>query len=504
MKIRHGKHSPSSDPSGEIASNGKLGAVTPHLRVFSIGLGIFITLVLVMVGICAFCIYEENWAPANANLPIWQTGVRNERALIFAPHCDDETIACGGIIKRLLARGDKVLVVVATNGDGFRLSVSRQFGKVNVNADDFIRFGYLRQQESIAALKHLGLKSEDVIFLGYPDRGLAPMWLNNWEATNLFYSSYTNSDHSPYKNAFHFRTPYCGEALLINLKEILRSFQPTTVYYPHTYEAHSDHWAAGCYMTEALYETGLLNKVRSGLYIVHRGDWPVPQGLAEGRSLPPPGLLKGLGTEWHEFDICTPDEKEKLSAVQMYKTQTSIPSMNRFLLSFVRNNELFGTYPPATIRRISNIKDVSDIEWNSIEPSILDAVGDSTKVNMDPAGDIKEIKCCYDDKKLYIRLGLAYKRGRTVSYAFHIHPLPMGSARPLNVQVKESRCDSDGVCTSLGQDALEITVPLSRLGKWKALMINADSKFKNISLDSTAWRLLLPENQSPQIAKNMH
>lgn len=41
-----------------------------------------------------------------------------QRALIIAPHPDDETLAAGGLIKSVLSRGGQVKVVMVTNGDG--------------------------------------------------------------------------------------------------------------------------------------------------------------------------------------------------------------------------------------------------------------------------------------------------------------------------------------------------------------------------------------------------
>src|SRR5207247_6384648 len=41
------------------------------------------------------------------------------RVLVFAPHPDDESLAAGGLITRLVHAGDAVRVVFVTNGDGY-------------------------------------------------------------------------------------------------------------------------------------------------------------------------------------------------------------------------------------------------------------------------------------------------------------------------------------------------------------------------------------------------
>ncbi len=45
---------------------------------------------------------------------------RATRLVVVAPHPDDETLAAGGLIQRVLHEGGTVRVVVLTPGDGFR------------------------------------------------------------------------------------------------------------------------------------------------------------------------------------------------------------------------------------------------------------------------------------------------------------------------------------------------------------------------------------------------
>ncbi len=44
--------------------------------------------------------------------------ISKERILIFAPHPDDELLGNGGLIQDAKNRGDEVIVVLMTNGDG--------------------------------------------------------------------------------------------------------------------------------------------------------------------------------------------------------------------------------------------------------------------------------------------------------------------------------------------------------------------------------------------------
>ena len=47
--------------------------------------------------------------------------------LIIAPHCDDELLACGGIIQHVMENNLEVRVIFLTNGDGFRWAAIRNF-----------------------------------------------------------------------------------------------------------------------------------------------------------------------------------------------------------------------------------------------------------------------------------------------------------------------------------------------------------------------------------------
>ncbi len=96
--------------------------------------------------------------------------------LVFAPHSDDETLGCGGMLALAARNGAKVHVVLVTNGDAFRFAAYRALRTIRMTPDKYVFFAYKRQRETINALRALGVKQESVTFLGYPDRGTARMW----------------------------------------------------------------------------------------------------------------------------------------------------------------------------------------------------------------------------------------------------------------------------------------------------------------------------------------
>ena len=175
-----------------------------------------------------------------------------ERVLVFAPHPDDETLGAGGMMRQARLQGDDVRAVLITNGDGFRISAAQCFHEITVSPADFVRYAYLRQGEARTALGVLGLPADHVVFLGYPDRGLMPMWTEHWSPNSPFPSAFTGADHCPYNDSPTPHAPYCGQSLLTDIERQMRDDRPTDIYVTHPNDDHPDHAAASVFVRTAL------------------------------------------------------------------------------------------------------------------------------------------------------------------------------------------------------------------------------------------------------------
>lgn len=268
-----------------------------------------------------------------------------QRILIFAPHEDDETLATGGTIYTELQKGNQVLVVFVTNGDGF------WGGELVVRADlfrrasSFIGFGHIRQREAIKAVTALGLSNKDVIFLGYPDGGLKDLLGANWTSSELYHSPYTRRECSPYANSYRVHAPFYGAALLSDIEAIISSYRPTVIYLPDPQDRHPDHRATGEFVLRGLKalqakEPELINSIELRAYVVHLTGtrWPQPHGFHPRLSLTPPPQLASNGS-WGSFPLSSKAIQEKETALRAYRTQMSV--MGGFLISFVRRNEIY-------------------------------------------------------------------------------------------------------------------------------------------------------------------
>jgi len=90
-----------------------------------------------------------------------------------------------------------VRVVFVTNGDGYAEAVAQDFHEQKPRDTDYVEFGEIRRREAIAAARHLGLHRGDLVFLGFPDGGLAQLWQDHWSRTRPYTSPYTKEDSPP-------------------------------------------------------------------------------------------------------------------------------------------------------------------------------------------------------------------------------------------------------------------------------------------------------------------
>ena len=87
--------------------------------------------------------------------------LEDQPCIVIAPHPDDESLACGGLLAEACRQGLRGKVVVVSDGVG---------SHPNSKAYPPDRLRFLREEEARQAAAELGLKPEDILFLGLPDR----------------------------------------------------------------------------------------------------------------------------------------------------------------------------------------------------------------------------------------------------------------------------------------------------------------------------------------------
>lgn len=270
--------------------------------------------------------------------------------LVVSPHPDDETLCCGGVIRRVVAAGGHASIVWLTSGDGSELDSLVIERALRVHPEKMRDLAQRRMREARAAAAILGVPPRRQFFLGYPDGGLFALMTDRF--TIPYYSRFNGALRVPYADAFAAGHPYTGESLERDFERVLDRIRPTLVLAPSPRDAHPDHRAAGILTLRVLSRRHQLAAAR--FWIVHGGtDWPSPRGLRMKLPLAEPPRGRGLGLT--AFEIEPIEEADKLEAVRQYHTQMSV--MSSFLLSFVRTNELYSSLamppalvPPAAIR----------------------------------------------------------------------------------------------------------------------------------------------------------
>ena len=261
-----------------------------------------------------------------------------DRVLVLAPHPDDEVLCCGGLIRRALERGAEVHVVWMTSGDGFEMDELVLNRGRHVTPADLRALGARRMEEARATARALGVPRANLYFLGYPDRGLRPLFLEHYYVP--YRSPYTRLDSVAYPGTLSPGAPYTGEALERDLEAVFERVDPTRVYLPSPRDAHPDHQATSYFAQRVAGRRGQVDRLR--YWIVHGGlEWPLPKGYHPALALEP--APRGRGLDWRRFALTPAEEEAKHAATLAHKSQLDV--LSRFMLAFVRTNELFSTTP---------------------------------------------------------------------------------------------------------------------------------------------------------------
>jgi len=137
----------------------------------------------------------------------------HDRLLVLAPHPDDESLACAGLIQRVLAAGGEVFVAIATDGDSNPWPQRVVERRLRLGSGAAARWGARRREEARAALQGLGVDEAHVRFLHWRDQGL----------TRRLYENAADSVET--------------------LRQLLAAFAPTLVAAPALSDSHPDHSA---------------------------------------------------------------------------------------------------------------------------------------------------------------------------------------------------------------------------------------------------------------------
>ncbi|WAM34001.1 PIG-L deacetylase family protein [Caldicellulosiruptor morganii] len=417
-----------------------------------------------------------------------------KRILIFAPHCDDETLSSAGVIQKALAGGSRIKVVVMTNGDGFTRAAGQNFGKIRLKPEDYIRFGYLRQNETIHALEDLGVDRKDIIFLGYPDRGLRYLWEKYFDSKVSYFNSLTRTFHSPYSNSYEKNVQYKGVNVVRNIESIIKSFAPDLIIYPYSRDQHPDHWATSAFVKFTILKMGY--KCEQWQYLVHRGDWPTPFGRHPDMFLVPPFKLAFTDTNWYQVMLDDFMIEKKTNSISDYHSQMKV--MRGFLEAFVRQNELFAKVDDIIARKYQG-----DDLFSSKYIIMKEPTHDIWSIIFEKGADIDSIYAAHDSRNIYIGIKMAGSAKRLIGYYLHIRAFKdQKYLGRMYIQISGSKMKSEKNMTTpqfslenskfkRNKNYMMVTLPKKDLQNPNMLFLSLRTEFLGRQLDRSAWKVVL-------------
>ena len=453
----------------------------------------------------------------------------NDRVLVMAPHPDDGSLACGGIIQTTAERHIPVRVVFFTYGDNNQWSFVLYRKHPVFESKAVQGMGLMRHGEAIQATRLLGLAENQLTFLGYPDFGTLTIWNTCWGAHPPYKSMLTKTMAVPYANAFRPGARHTGEDILQDLTAILRDFKPTEIFLSHPADHNPDHRALYLFMRVALWnlESELRPEVeprRLGTlqgshavcfalrnstavnpywhpellpYLTHFQRWPQPQGLYTTKPLEPPDIMRQAAA-WSLFPLGSNQVSVKLAALKAHESQFRYAG--KYLSSFVRQNELFGDLPAI------NLKAPHDL--NPDAPAPIDATPDLpdelTAEERDAYTGVEWNFARREGDSLVLAINVSRPLVKTVEAEVNIFgyrpdcPFPeMPKLRiglgELNHKVMDGlrRLDDNTVSVTYRNKSISLRVPLAALGNPDRILISAHTSRAEVPFDWVAWRILI-------------
>ncbi|MHB8280168.1 MAG: PIG-L deacetylase family protein [Candidatus Humimicrobiaceae bacterium] len=413
----------------------------------------------------------------------------------MAPHPDDEAIATAGVIQKALKAGADIKIVFFTNGDFNSTSFPfiKYKTKTVTREQKFLMLGKIRRNESIKGMQVLGLKEENMIFLGYPDFGTLDIFLYHWGKEKPYQSLSTKVNKVPYSDSYSPGSDYTGENILKDLEQIITDFKPTKIFISNPFDSHKDHRALYLFTQVALWD--LEEKIENPeifTYLVHVKNWPPKINIISPKSeLNPPKQLIVDEVIWYKADLTDKELENKYQSIIQYQTQYKY--MPKFYLKFIHKNEVFCDFKKIPINNSSN----GMIRWQKVD--IFEKAEEKIVRNE----NIKDFYYAMKDKDFFIKFRLTrkidnnfeimiYLIGYNKNINFSKMPkiiinIGIDGAKVFNgtqqIIVNDFKMDTD-------EENYVLKIPISVLDNPQYLLSCTESQLKDKTYDNTAWRIL--------------
>ena len=301
-------------------------------------------------------------------------------SLFFLAYPGDEILSCGGTIKKTVKNNKKVKIIFFDGCLKGNKNLSL-FLKDNKNAIP-LKYPFLGQgleDRILKIINILGVKTEDILFLGYPETGIS-----------LLESKYFENKLVSKKKYQEENSVYTRENRIIkDIKDVLREFQPKRIYLPHILDADKYRQENARYIylaLEALYQEGKENWIRYLEVFSYLIDAP-EENLNQGTIICPDNgkLISDRPYNFSQRNEFREDISEfklfKREALNIYFSEETIDKQKNFWQLFLKEYELFWILPQDKKKFLKQIRD----EWRSIAKSMVEY---GYNVNFAPVADV--------------------------------------------------------------------------------------------------------------------
>lgn len=273
-----------------------------------------------------------------------------KRALVIAPHPDDEINLAGQLIVTMIKNDIEVFVAYTTNGDAE------------------VRIGNKRIYEAIAANAVLGVDSNHVIFLGYANEWSGKTHIYNAPENEILSSKLGKIETNSVKDFPEFCFKQHGQHHKFSrinykndLKELIVSLLPGLLIAPE-FDSHPDHRAASLIFDEIMGEVLKDNDDYRPLVLkkyIHEGVWNGPKDYYKNPMIPTQtaGRREYSGGE-HDLDTPNFRWTDRLAFETEESTRTPLLSKNIIYKAAVKHKVTTAWYE---MQRVIN---ADIIYWN--------------------------------------------------------------------------------------------------------------------------------------------
>ncbi len=422
--------------------------------------------------------------------------VPGDRILVLAPHPDDETLGCGGILQKAVEMGLPVRIVFLTCGDNNEMAFFFYRKRPVIVPSSVRRMGELRQQEALEAAKRLGVPRQDVTFLGYPDFGILGIWMKHWGNNPPLKGMFTRVTRVPYLNALRFGAPYKGEEILADLEAVLQDVRPTKIFVSHPADDHPDHQALYLFTRVALWDLKPAVSPVLYPYLVHYRRWPPQKGYQPGNSLGPPEALQGE-VLWQVFPLTGQYTEKKFEALNAHRTQVN--SDAKHLSSFIRSNEMFGDF--------SDIDMTAQQEKPGTQAPTLEQKESPEDLTDEEKAAFIGVEWKYaklEGSTLVVSIRFSRPLAETVEASIHLFgyrsDVPFSQMPKIQIRLgalgygiydQRRKLPSGSITVVDHPKEIVVRVPLEVLGGPQKILTDARTYLGEVALDSVAWRALV-------------